>query len=197
MMPGRPTAPVAVTYRDGDLRGYYAVVRDVFEETRAARRSPIAYVPPGAAWSRVARSKATAPSGIASCSRSSPRTGSGSYCVRMATPAAPMPDPEPIPALLSPNAPRAISDALIDEERTEFKRRYAEEMATAARTLDLTGVLKVLDAYRQIAVVTQQQGVEVHRRMLAKAAEIARTGHNPDAVPLEDMKALIRERLGR
>ncbi|WP_132120792.1 DUF6247 family protein [Actinocrispum wychmicini] len=115
----------------------------------------------------------------------------------MATPAAPMPDPEPIPALLSPNAPRAISDALIDEERTEFKRRYAEEMATAARTLDLTGVLKVLDAYRQIAVVTQQQGVEVHRRMLAKAAEIARTGHNPDAVPLEDMKALIRERLGR
>jgi hypothetical protein len=115
----------------------------------------------------------------------------------MATPAAPLPSPDPIPALLSPHAPRAIHDALIDEEQAEFERRYAEEMAVAARTLDLTGVLRVLHAYRQIAVITQQQGVEVHRRMLAKAAEIARTGHNSNAVPLDDMRTLIRERLGR
>jgi hypothetical protein len=33
--------------------------------------------------------------------------------------------------------------------------------------------------------------------MLDKAAEIMRTGANPDAVPLEDVKALIRKRLGQ
>jgi hypothetical protein len=44
----------------------------------------------------------------------------------MTSPAAPLPSPDPAPALLSP---RAIHDALIDEERAEFERRYAEEMA--------------------------------------------------------------------
>ena len=32
--------------------------------------------------------------------------------------------------------------------------------------------------------------------MLAKAEEITRTGHNPDAVSYEDMQALLRQRLG-
>ncbi len=36
-----------------------------------------------------------------------------------------------------------------------------------------------------------------HYRMLAKAEQIMRTGHNPDAAPFEDMQALIRQRLGR
>jgi hypothetical protein len=82
----------------------------------------------------------------------------------MASPPLP-PNPEPIPALLSPNTPRAIRDALIDSEREEFERRYAEEMAEAARTLDLTGVLSVLDAHRKIAEITQRQGVEAHRKI--------------------------------
>jgi hypothetical protein len=33
--------------------------------------------------------------------------------------------------------------------------------------------------------------------MLAKAEQIMRTGRNLDAVPFEDMQALIRQRLGR
>jgi hypothetical protein len=34
-------------------------------------------------------------------------------------------------------------------------------------------------------------------RMLGKAEQIMRTGRNPDAVPFEDMQALIRQRLIR
>jgi hypothetical protein len=34
-------------------------------------------------------------------------------------------------------------------------------------------------------------------RLLAKAELIMHTGHNPDAVPFDDMQELIRQRLGR
>jgi hypothetical protein len=103
----------------------------------------------------------------------------------------------PVPVLPPETTPAAIRDALIDEERAEFERAYAEAMAEASRTLDLTRVLDVLRAYHRIAWLTQQQGPKAHRQMLDKAAEILRTGHNPDAVPVEDIRALIRERLGQ
>jgi hypothetical protein len=112
----------------------------------------------------------------------------------MASPALPS-NPEPIPALLSPNTPRAIRDALIDSEREEFERRYAEEMAEAARTLDLTGVLSVLDAYRKIAEITQRQGVEAHRTMLDRVARLQR-GDEVSIVPGHVHKAEINARLG-
>jgi hypothetical protein len=112
----------------------------------------------------------------------------------MASPAPP-PDPEPIPALLSPNTPRAIRDALIDSEREEFERRYAEAMAEAARTLDLTGVLSVLDVYRKLAEITQRQGVEAHRKMLDRVARLQR-GEDVPIVPGHVHKAEINARLG-
>ncbi|MQA62281.1 MAG: hypothetical protein GEU86_12440 [Actinophytocola sp.] len=102
-----------------------------------------------------------------------------------------------MPDRLSPDtAPAAIRDALIDEERAAFERAYQEALADAAETLDLTSVLDVLRNYHRIAWLTQRQGPEVHRWMLDKAAEILRTGKNPDAVPAEEMKALIQRRLG-
>ncbi len=103
----------------------------------------------------------------------------------------------PVPVLPPDTTPAAIRDALIDEERAEFETAYADAMAEASRTLDLTRVLDVLRAYHRIAWLTRQQGSEAHRRMLDKAAEILRTGSNPDAVPAEDVRALIRERLGQ
>ena len=112
----------------------------------------------------------------------------------MASPAPP-PGPEPIPALLSPNTPRAIRDALIDSEREEFERRYAEAMAEAARTLDLTGVLSVLDVYRKLAEITQRQGVEAHRKMLDRVARLQR-GEDVPIVPGCVHKAEINARLG-
>ena len=68
---------------------------------------------------------------------------------------------------------------------------------TPAETLDLTMVLEVLRNYHRIAWLTQRQGPQAHRRMLDKAAEILRSRKNPDAVPIEDVKALISNRLGR
>ena len=103
----------------------------------------------------------------------------------------------PVPVLPSDTTPTAIRDALIDEERAEFERAYQDAVAEAGQTLDLSRVLDVLRNYHRIAWLTQRQGPEAHRRMLDKAAEIMRTGANPDAVPLEDVKALIRKRLGQ
>ena len=103
----------------------------------------------------------------------------------------------PVPVLPPDTTPAAIRDALIDEERAEFERAYQDAVAEAGQTLDLSRVLDVLRNYHRIALLTQRQGPEAHRRMLDKAAEIMRTGANPDAVPLEDVKALIRKRLGQ
>lgn len=106
-------------------------------------------------------------------------------------------DASPVPVLPPETTPVAIRDALIDEERVEFERAYREALAEAAETLDLTSVLDVLRNYHRIAWLTQRQGPQAHRRMLDKAAEILRTGQNPDAVSIEDVKALISKRLGR
>ena len=103
----------------------------------------------------------------------------------------------PVPVLPPDTTPTAIRDALIDEERAEFERAYQDAVAEAGQTLDLSRVLDVLRNYHRIAWLTQRQGPEAHRRMLDKAAEITRTGANPDAVPLEDVKVLIRKRLGQ
>jgi Family of unknown function (DUF6247) len=77
------------------------------------------------------------------------------------------------------------------------RRAHRQALAEAAKTLDLTRVLDVLRNYHRIAWLTQQQGTETHRRMLNKAAEILRTGENPDGVALKDVKALIHDRLAR
>jgi uncharacterized protein DUF6247 len=100
------------------------------------------------------------------------------------------------PALFSAHTPRAIRDALVDAERAEFERRYAEEMAVAAHTLDLSGVLTGLDTYRKIADITQRQGVEAHRRMLAQVARL-RNGQDLPTVSGAEHKTEINTRLGR
>lgn len=113
----------------------------------------------------------------------------------MASPARP-PGRPPSTALLSAHTPRAIRDALVDTERTEFEERYAEEMAHAARTLDLTGVLDVISTFRGIAEITQRQGGQAHRVMLQRAAQLQR-GEQVSMVPGHTHKAEINTRLDR
>ncbi len=84
----------------------------------------------------------------------------------MASAADSHPDPPDSAAELSAHTPRSIRDALTGHERTEFERRYAHEMSLAAGTLDLTGVLAVLDTFRQIAEITRRQGPAAHQHML-------------------------------
>jgi hypothetical protein len=104
-------------------------------------------------------------------------------------------DGKPAPMLLSSGIARGIRDALIDVERAGFERRFAEEMESAAGTLDLTGVLQVLSTYRKIAEITQRQGVAAHRKMLEQAARLQR-GDDVPAVPGHIHKAEINARLG-
>lgn len=117
------------------------------------------------------------------------------YRVNMASPATPSPDPHPAPALLSANTPQAIRDALVGSERSEFEQRYAEEMAAAAHTLNLTGVLTVLDTYRKIADITQRQGPHAHQRMLDQVARL-QNGQDVPTVSGQEHKAQINTRLG-
>lgn len=102
----------------------------------------------------------------------------------------------PIPALPPDASPRAISEALIDEERAEFERDYQEAMAEASRTLDLTRVLDVLRSWRRIAWITQRQGPEAHRRMLDVASRLL-AGEDVPTVPGYIVKAEIKAKLGR
>jgi hypothetical protein len=104
-------------------------------------------------------------------------------------------DGRPTPTLLSSGTAHSIRDALVDSERAEFERRFAEEMSGAAQTLDLTGVLQVLSTYRKIAEITQRQGVAAHRRMLDQAARL-QSGEAVPTVPGHIHKAEINARLG-
>jgi hypothetical protein len=104
-------------------------------------------------------------------------------------------DRKPAPTLLSSGTARSIRDALTDAERTDFERCFAEEMASAAQTLDLTGVLQVLSTYRKIAEITQRQGADAHRRMLDQVAQLQR-GDDVPTVAGNIHKAEINARLG-
>lgn len=117
------------------------------------------------------------------------------YGAGMRPPAVPG-DGEPAPTLLSSGTARSIRDGLIDAERAEFEQRFAEEMASAAQTLDLTGVLQVLRTYRKIAEITQRQGIAAHRRMLGQVVLLER-GHDVPTVPRHIHRAEINARLGR
>lgn len=124
----------------------------------------------------------------------SAETAAFGYSAGMSSPSMPG-DGKPVPTLLSSGTARSIRDALIDAERAEFERRFAEEMASAAQTLDLTGVLQVLNTFRKIAEVTQRQGAASHRRMLDQVARLQR-GDDVPTVPGHIHKAEINARLG-
>lgn len=78
----------------------------------------------------------------------------------------------PIPALPPDAAPQAIRAALVGEERAEFEHDYRAALASAGRTLDLTGVLEVLRNWRHIAWITQRHGADAHQRMLDAASRL-------------------------
>ncbi|GAB3869671.1 hypothetical protein GCM10029964_002370 [Kibdelosporangium lantanae] len=66
----------------------------------------------------------------------------------------------------------------------------------AKRAMDLAPVLDLIAKWRHIAY-GEAVDPGSYYRTLAKAEHIQRTGEHPGAVPSTDLKALIRERLGR
>lgn len=111
----------------------------------------------------------------------------------MASPAAPSSAPAPAPP---PPDPQAVRACLTPALAAEFDSEWEIVLERAKQSKDLAGVHDLLNKWRHTAYM-EMRDPGSHYRMLAKAEQIIRTGHNPDATSFEDMQALIRQRLGR
>lgn len=90
-------------------------------------------------------------------------------------------------------SPRVIRDSLtIPEDRDEFDREYRRALATAAETMELAGVHVMLEQWRRRAWVTHD--LEVYQRMMDRVERLRR-GEALSSVPVEEVRAVIRERL--
>lgn len=104
----------------------------------------------------------------------------------------------PRPRNFTDASPREVRAAIVPEEQPDFDRQWKKALAEAAESLELTDVYRVLDSWRRRAMITTHLGHDGYRQMLARAEERLRTGEAPpDSVPLDEIKALIAERLGR
>jgi hypothetical protein len=65
---------------------------------------------------------------------------------------------------VSASSPREIRAALVGEEAGHFDREYRQAMADAAESLDLSGVLAMLERWRRVAWSTRDDP-EAHRRL--------------------------------
>lgn len=84
------------------------------------------------------------------------------------------------PFVLSGLSPRAIRDAVLEEERAGFERQYRAALATAAETLDLSGLEELLRAWHRIGELTERDGRAKRREVLARAVRVWRNRGNPD-----------------
>jgi hypothetical protein len=95
-------------------------------------------------------------------------------------------------------SPREVRAALVPEEQPDFDQQWRKALANAADSLELADVHRVLDSWRRRAWITTHLGHDGYRQMLARAERVLRTGEpEPGSVPLDEIKALIAERLGR
>jgi Family of unknown function (DUF6247) len=68
--------------------------------------------------------------------------------------------------------PRSIRGVLLPEEAGDFDREFRAAMAQATETLDLTGVLQLLERWRHVA--ESSRDARAHRRMLRNADLLGR-----------------------
>jgi hypothetical protein len=87
------------------------------------------------------------------------------------------------------SSPREIRAALAEEETGHFDREYRQAMADAVESLDLSGVLAVLERWRRVAWSTQDDPA-AHRRMLESAAGLS-AGEDTATVPWEQAKTRL------
>ena len=85
--------------------------------------------------------------------------------------------PHDLPSLPLPGTPRARSGQhCISEYRTEFDRDYQMALEEAGRSLDLAGVIEVVEHWRLRSWITRDR-LE-HRRVVRRAVELL-TGEAP------------------
>ncbi|MGH3588977.1 MAG: DUF6247 family protein [Pseudonocardia sp.] len=95
-----------------------------------------------------------------------------------------------LPPLPLPGAsPREIRTALRPEFRAEFDRDYQDALGEAGRSLDLAGVLDVLEHWRVRSWITRDP--DEHRRVVRRAAELL-TGTEP---PVDEPATATETRL--
>jgi hypothetical protein len=68
--------------------------------------------------------------------------------------------------------PRSIRDVLLPEEAGDFDREYRAAMAQATESLELTGVLQLLERWRRVA--ESSRDTQAHQRMLHNADLLGR-----------------------
>lgn len=90
---------------------------------------------------------------------------------------------------VSASSPREIRAALAGEEAGHFDREYRQAMADAAESLDLSGVLEMLERWRRVAWSTRDDP-QAHRRMLENADRLS-TGEDVATVPWGQVKAQL------
>ncbi|HKR49287.1 MAG TPA: DUF6247 family protein [Pseudonocardiaceae bacterium] len=111
----------------------------------------------------------------------------------MVSPAATLPDGDPVPPSTEPVAIRAC---LTPDVAAEFDREWEIVLEHAKQTKDLAGVHDLLNKWRHLAYAELKEPGSYYR-LLATAAHTLATGKAlPGSVSGEDMKALIRQRLG-
>jgi hypothetical protein len=99
---------------------------------------------------------------------------------------------EPAPPAADPLAIRAC---LTPTLASEFDHEWEIVLDRVKQSKDLTDVHDLLAKWRHIAY-SELKDPGSYFRLLAKAELIERTGQHPDAVPIEDVRELIRRRLG-
>ena len=111
--------------------------------------------------------------------------------------------PMAFPAPLSPGGPvppaadpLAIRACLTPTLANEFDHEWEIVLDRVKQTKHLTDIHDLLAKWRHIAYA-EMKDPGSHFRMLAKAELIERTGRHPDAVPIEDIRELIRRRLAQ
>lgn len=99
----------------------------------------------------------------------------------------PLPDEEDLPPLPREGAsPAEIRAALHPEYRAEFDRDYRAALDEANRSLELAGVLGVVESWRRRCCFTRDQ--DAYRQAMRRAAELL-TGE----VPPEDEPVAVTE----
>ena len=100
-------------------------------------------------------------------------------------------DYEPVPPEAEPGAIRACLTA---QMLADFDSEWDFVLDEAKRIHSLEGVQDLLAKWRLMAY-HELKYPGSYARMMAKVELIRRTGANPDAVSVEDMRELLRKRL--
>lgn len=96
--------------------------------------------------------------------------------------AAARPDPAPHP-LAAGASPAVVKQWLLPHDAQQFVSEYQAALDDACTSLELAGVLEVVEWWRSIAIL--QTDPEAYRRTIRRAAELATGEPSPDDEPLE------------